>query len=334
MTKQTKKNFALALSLLGLALIPSTSLAQVGAASKFPGSRPAVAAAQAAGRQTQSPGSPDMSLTFGMVDFPGQMDTAGSAANVKGEIIGGYGTNSVGDGASNHGFLLKGTKFTEIDYPGAEWTQPNAISDSGAIVGSYGVSSSGEQGFKLVGKTYTTIDYPGATLTTANGINKSGDIVGYQYSGGTGHGFLLSKAVFTSIDVPGAVGTDAYGINNAGEIVGVYYNDDGSSHAFLLQSGTFTTIDYPGAYPQNYAAGINDQGEIVGGYGEVTTINGLTYSWEHAYIYRNGQFTNADVPFGPPAATQPFSISNNGVIVGEYVDNSGTVYGYEATVGP
>jgi probable HAF family extracellular repeat protein len=334
MTKQTLKNFALALGLLGVALIPCTSLAQAGLASKFPGSRPAVAAARAAGHQAQSSGSPDISLTFGMVDFPGQTDSGASAANDKGEIVGGYGPNMVGNLVTNHGFLLKGTKFTEIDYPGAAYTEPNGMNDSGVIVGQYGASFSDEQGFKLVGKTYTTIDYPGASLTSANAINKSGEVVGYQYSGGTAHGFLFSKGVFTSIDVPGAVGADAYGINNSGEIVGVYYNSDGSSHGFLLQDGTFTTLDYPGGYSQNYVAGINDQGLIVGGYGEPTTINGVSYVWEHTYVYQNGQFTNADVPFGPPAATQAFGISSNGVIVGEYIDDSDTVYGYEETVGP
>jgi probable HAF family extracellular repeat protein len=299
----------------------------------FPTSRMNPQPMAAADRPAQSPGSPDTSFTFGMVDFPGQMDSAGSASNVKGEIIGGYGTDVVGDTVSNHGFLLKGTKFTEIDYPGAGWTEPNGISDSGAIVGQYGASFSGnEDGFKLVGKIYTTVAYPGANNTSANGINKSGDIVGYQDSGGVAHGFLLSKGVFTSIDVPGAVFTGASGINKTGAIVGSYYNSDGSSHGFLLQNGTFTTIDYPGGNSQNYAAGINDQGVIVGGYGEPTTINGVTYSWEHGFIYENGQFTNADAPFGPPAATQPFGISNNGVIVGEYVDSSGTVYGYEAVV--
>jgi hypothetical protein len=287
----------------------------------------------AANHQAQVAGSPDISLTFGMIDFPGQTDTAGSAANDKGEIIGGYGPNVVGDTVSNYGFLLKSTKFSEIAYPGADWTEPNGISDSGAVVGQYGASLTGpEQGFKLVGKTYTTIVYPGAVDTSANGINKSGEIVGYWDSGGDGHGFLLSKGVFTSIDVPGAIITGASGINQTGEIVGVYYNGDGSSHGYLLQNGTFTTIDYPGGYSQNYLGGINDQGVIVGGYGEPTTINGVSYAWEHAFIYQNGQFTKADAPFGPPAATQPFGINNSGMIVGEYVDNSGTVYGYEATV--
>jgi probable HAF family extracellular repeat protein len=287
-----------------------------------------------ANHQAQSPGSPDISFTFGMVDFPGQMDSGAFGVNDKGQMIGGYGTQMVGDGVTNHGFLLKGTKFTEIDYPGAAYTEPNAMNDSGVIVGQYGISLSDEQGFKLVGKTYTTINYPGATLTSANAINKSGEIAGFWYGNGTGHGFLFSKGVFSSIDVPGATFTDAYGIDKAGEIVGWYSITGSDSHGFFYSDGTFTTIDYPGGYSQNYAAAINDQGVIVGGYGDPTTINGVSYNWEHGFIYENGQFTNADVPFGPPAATQPFGISNNGVIVGEYVDNSDTLYGYEATVGP
>lgn len=62
MTKPTLKNFVLALSLLGTALIPSTSSAQVGLASKLPGKHPASAAAQAASHQAKTPGSP--SYTF------------------------------------------------------------------------------------------------------------------------------------------------------------------------------------------------------------------------------------------------------------------------------
>lgn len=138
--------------------------------------------------------------------------------------------------------------------------------------------------------------------------------------------------MFTSLDYPGAAYTAAIRINKAGVIVGLYSITGSDTHGFLYSGGTFTTIDYPGGYSQNYAWGLNDSGVIVGGYGEPTTINGVYYSWEHGFLYQGGQFTNIDVPFGPPAATQPFSINNNGVIVGEYVDNSDTIYGYEATI--
>jgi probable HAF family extracellular repeat protein len=295
----------------------------------FPMSRMKAQPTAAENHQAQSPSSPDISFTFEMVDVPGQPASSASGVNDKREIVGGYGS------AFDSAFFLKGTKFTQIAYPGAAYTAAYAINNAGAIVGQYGVSLTDVQGFKLDGKTYTSIDYPGGVQSYSNGINKHGDIVGgWVDTSGMYHGFLLSKGVFTSIDAPGATGTDALGINAAGEIVGAYARSDGTSHGFLLQSGSFTTIDYPGGYSQNYLGDINDKGVIVGGYGDNTIVNGVAYATEHAFIYESGQFTNADVPFGPPAVTQPYQINNNGVMVGDYVDNSGTVYGYEAAVGP
>jgi len=106
MTRQTVKNFALALGLLGLALIPSTSLAQVGLASKFPGKRPASAAAQAASHPTQTAGSP--SYTYTLLNFPGALYTYADGINPgattsKIEIVGAYG---LADGDEDYkGFL-------------------------------------------------------------------------------------------------------------------------------------------------------------------------------------------------------------------------------------
>jgi probable HAF family extracellular repeat protein len=272
--------------------------------------------------------SPDITLTFGMIDFPGQPATNVYGVNDKGEIVGEYGSTF------SNAFYLKGTKFTEIAYPGAAWTQAEAINDSGVIVGDAGTSPDDEIagfGFVLEGKTFTAINYPGAVATYAFGINKHEDIVGEfdnETEGSyTETGYLLSKGAFTVIAVPGAVDTVAYSINDAGAIVGTYLASDDSTHGFLYQSGTYTTIDYPGGFSQNELSGINDSGVIVGAYGDAV-------QFQHAFIYQSGQFTNADVPFGPPALIDPGTISNNGVIVGTYVDDSGTSYGYEATIAP
>lgn len=289
-----------------------------------------------ANRQSQSSSSPPLSFTFGMIDFPKSVASFASGGNKAKHFVGGYGPGVLLNYPSDHGFLLKGTRFIKINYPGAAWTQPNAISDSDLIVGWYGGSYYEGHGFKLQGSTYKSFDYPGGYFTGAFGVNKLGDIVGGWYDTATSqysHGFLLSGGVFTSIDVPGAAGTVAYGINSAGKIVGTYLDSSNNTHGFLLDSGTFTTVDYPG-YSQNYVGDINDKGVIVGGYGDTVTINGVQYLWEHGYIYESAQFTNADAPFGPPAVTQTWHLSNNNLISGEYVDNSGTVYGYEAKVGP
>jgi hypothetical protein len=278
--------------------------------------------------KAQSQGSPDFTLTFGMVDFPGQSATNVYGVNDKGEIVGEYGPTLA------NGFYLKGTKFTEIAYPGAVLTDAEGVNDAGVIVGAASTSPQDETGFGFVldGKTYTAINYPGASFTSALGINKFGDVIGWETSPNSPEGFLLSKGTFTNISYPGAIGTIPYSINDAGAIVGLYGNSDGSLHGFLYQSGTYTTIDYPGGYSLNELASINDNGVIVGAYGDGIAINGVEYDFQNAFVYQNGQFTSFDVPFGPPAAIEPGDISNKGVIVGVYVDGSGTNYGFEATI--
>lgn len=275
---------------------------------------------------------PPLTLTWGIITFPGQVDSGAASVNKAGHMVGGYGP-LLYENYTNHGFLLKGTKFTSIDYPGAAWTQPLAIDDANMIIGAYEDSSGNLHGFQLKGMTYTSFDYPGSTYTRPSGINKSGDIVG-ESDDTTDHGFLLSKGVFTPIEYPGAAYTIAWSINNAGEIAGFYGLTESDSHGFLYSGGTYTTFDYPGGYSQNYVADINDNGLIVGGYGNETTVNGVEYSWEHCYVYQSGTFTSCDVPFGPPAVTEPWHLNNYGVVTGTYVDNSATTYGYTATVGP
>ncbi len=277
-------------------------------------------------------GVPALNLTWGIVTFPGQTDSGAAGVNKAGHMVGGYGP-LLEENYTNHGFLLKGSKFTTVDYPGAGWTQPLAINDANVIVGAYGAdANSPAHGFELKGKTYTSVDYPGASYTRPSGINKSGEVVGQAYDTAD-HGFLLSKGVFSPINYPGAAYTVAWSINNSGEIVGYYGLTYSDSHGFLYSNGTYTTFDYPG-YSQNYVGDINDSGLIVGGYGDDTTVNGVEYLWEHCYVYQGGQFTSCDAPFGPPAVTEPWHLNNYGVITGTYVDNSATTYGFEATVSP
>lgn len=280
--------------------------------------------------------SPQLSLTWGIYTFPGAVGSLTAGATKSGHIVGAYGPNIDAGENSNYGFLLKSGKFTTIAYPGASWTQPNGVNDAGEVVGAYGASLTDEHGFKLTGTTYTPINYPGASATFPFGVNKAGSIVGeWVDTGSVLHGFLLSKGTgtFTSIDYPGAVYTFAGGINNDGEIGGWYLDSSFDFHGFLLQNGAYTTFDYPG-YSNNYVADINDKGAIAGGYGETTVVNGVTYFWQHSYVYENGAFTTFDAPFGPPAVTQIWHLNDYGVITGNYIDNSGTAYGFEATVGP
>ena len=181
---------------------------------------------------------------------------------------------------------LKNLKFASIEVPGASTTEAMGINNSGDIVGSWEDARTGRRsGFLRSGGVYTSIDIPGAVLTVANDINDAGDIVGTYYEPadagelfGDSHGYLLSAdGQLTTITVPGQRVTWAFGINNRGQIVGGYSEWSGDQvlgvHGFMLDTGTFTPIDFPVPTPRahilvTYASGINDAGDIVGGYNE------------------------------------------------------------------
>ena len=348
MTKQTLENFALALGLLGTALIPSTALAQVGFASKLPGKNPATAAARMASRHAKTfgerqPGlphispkpairysSPQFTYTWGLIDFPRSNSSTALGINDKGQIVGAYDDanldlNVPGDNA----FRLRGNTFSSLAFPGAVQTAAYGSNNSGEIIGVFVDTSGNTHGFTLVGSTYTQLDCPGG-YTVPTYINKSGEIVGFcaNVTTGVGAGFLLSGGVYTTIAPPEANYSWAEGINDAGVIVGWYYIDGSAGYqGFVDNGGSFTTLDYPG-YPNTYLAGINNSGLIVGGYGSPVTIGSTTYEWPQGFLYSAGTFSTIDAPFGDVGVTNPFAVNNKGEIVGGYVDSGGMNYGF------
>jgi hypothetical protein len=272
--------------------------------------------------------SSSFTYTFGLVDFPLSTNGAAFGINDRGEIVGGYNDVNLLDYPAEYAFELKKNAFSSIAFPGAVQTAAYGINKKGEIVGMFVDSSGGLHGFTLVDKTYTQLDCPGVTgFTVALTINNHGEIVGVCGSSG----FLLSGGVYTTINVPGAPVTWAEGINTAGVIVGYYVGSSDNYDGFMYSGGTFTTIDYPG-YPNTYLAGINDSGLIVGAYGSDTMIGSTTYPWTNGFVYSAGTFSSFDVPFGAVAATEPYTLNNNGEIVGGYVDSTGMTYGFYAKV--
>ncbi|MGD0214675.1 MAG: hypothetical protein ABSB87_15725 [Terriglobales bacterium] len=338
MTRPTLKNFVLALSLLGTALIPSTSLAQVGLASKLPGKRPASAAAQAASHQAKTAGSP--SYTYTLLSFPGALLTSAASINLgattsKTEIVGGYGPPEQGNLAQG-GFLARvsGTKavaesYKAVNYPHLPQDQiALGVNDSGQIVGTYYTSENVFYGYELSDGKFTTLSVPGGAGTLALGINNSGEVVGYWgTSGGPTEGFMLIGGTYTSFNYPGASATLPISVNNEGEIVGNYTDTSGVTHGFSLSGGTYTSFDVPGSVG-TYAEGINDAGNIVGTY--CTTAECIsTYEGMQGFLLSNGAFTTIAVP--GESYTWVNGINNNGVMVGYYQDAAGLEVSFLAT---
>ena len=76
---------------------------------------------------------------------------------------------------------------------------------------------------------------------------------------------------------------------------------------------TFTTIDVPGALGSSGAAGINNAGQIVGGFAD--------HAGPHGYLDTGGSFTTIDVPGA--SSTEALGISNAGQIVGDTQNRGG-----------
>ena len=69
------------------------------------------------------------------------------------------------------------------------------------------------------------------------------------------------------------------------------------------------------------ATGINDLGQIVGGYSDS--------SGAHGFLYSDGTYTTIDDALG--TSTIAYGINNAGQIAGQYTDSSGTLHGFLAT---
>ena len=163
-------------------------------------------------------------------------------------------------------------------------------------------------------------------------INDRGQIVGtYGDAKDTTHGFLLDRGVFTTIDPPGASFTEAVGINDRGQIVGPYLDAEGTPHGFLRdrglgarrEKGVFTTIEVPGALATS-ADDINNRGQIVGGYSEVSNTRPI--NTPRAYLLDDDAFTLIDVPGADCAVSG--KINDRGQFVGVYLDAGGPTLGF------
>jgi probable HAF family extracellular repeat protein len=160
------------------------------------------------------------------------------------------------------------------------------------------------------------------------GINNAGQIVGTSIGGQFTDGFLYSRGVVYSLSVPGALNTFAYGINDSSQIVGAF-SGPGSSSGFIQTGGVFVPISVPGATGTT-ARGINDLDEIVGYFSDVAGRQTGFLSTVDSGLGSSGfaatSFTNISVPGS--ISTFPYSINNNGQIVGYFTDASGVSSGF------
>jgi uncharacterized membrane protein len=243
--------------------------------------------------------------------------------------------------------------FRIIEIPGKSQIFARDINNRGAIVGYASLATARQIGFIKLDRFIGEVDFPNSLLTTAWGINDRGEIVGSLVGGG----YVLSKGEFTLLP-----GISPESINDHGDIVGVAA---GGRDGFLrTRDGAFTTIRLPNSNSTR-AHGINDRGQIVGDFEDVSLHERGFLFWggefrtiqvpgssrteaiainnfgqvvgkfvgpdgEQGFLWRAGKFTIISIP--ESVTTNVFGINDWGEIVGIYVDTSGNGFGFQSHV--
>jgi len=206
------------------------------------------------------------------LDDPNGTNTETGHCNLSGalQVVGSY-TNSAGKSV---GFLYSNGVYTDIPGPaGAVSSFANGINDDGVIVGGYTDAGNVTSAFVLKDGKYTTTTIFMAQITIASGINDSGNVTVFYVNGLTGATrsrlYNSSTNTYQIIDVSGARDSLATNINSAGDVSYQWTDANYVSHAAVLHQGTLYRFDYPGSN-YDYAQGINDTIQMVGGY---TTVS-------------------------------------------------------------
>jgi uncharacterized membrane protein len=265
-------------------------------------------------------------------DAPGAPLTVHLAINDRRRVIGFYVDvpNPDATYSTSHGFVQdRRGRTVSFDVSGASITLPNGINDRGDVVG---VSVDGDippgtqarhgsvHGFIRDRRgDIEAFDVPFFRLHAVSDVNNRGQIVGYYDDAGFagGGGFLRDRnGSVTDIRYPGAPFTNVHSINDHGQAVGAYIepgaapNPDGTVprgavHGFVWEDGRFRTLDVPGStYTQ--AFGINNRGQIVGGYRD-------SAGRQHGFLREGRRYRTLDVPSGGGNAAT--GINDRGVVV-------------------
>ena len=140
---------------------------------------------------------------------------------------------------------------------------------------------------------------------------------------------IASAQTFTShpVNIAGSSNVIVHGINDTEEMVLNYTDSAGTYHCLLLSGKTVTHIVDPneigtGSGKGTSCYGINNSGQVVGGYSTAVFGNG--------FVYNAGVYTDVIIPTAT-AGTTAYGLNNVGQVVGSYAANDGQ-HGFLYTV--
>ncbi len=214
------------------------------------------------------------------------------------------------------------TTFSNTAAVGAIFTSGRAVSNNNTVIGfSYpntGVAAD-QRGFQRTQDgTISLLTRPTDGLALAGisqGINDSGVIVGNYRSrpGGPGtpvrnHGYILDGSNFTDLTIPGQpfASVNARGIANDGTVVGWSFDGTNGTQGLIYSGGSYQFFRHPGdadpTDPGNFGStvfeAINNNGVILGGYTDYTTLDASGNFVSRAFSFDPiaHSFTDINVP--------------------------------------
>jgi probable HAF family extracellular repeat protein len=250
-----------------------------------------------------------------LLNYTGSTITRATGINNRGVIIGSHRI------PPQRPFFYRDGQFTDVPLPLEGFAQGMGLNDRGDSIGIYHPDDSGlQQGWLLTADgNLTLLAVSGATFTNPRAINNAGTVVGYfGAQDGSVHCFIYRDGQYRQYDVPGAADTVCGGINSEGTVSGNWDTDPNTlGHGFIAKhsgagDASVWTFDHPRAIANGTTlAGINDRGDVAGGYIGADGSN-------HAFVrFASGLLVNVDVAGAD--FTNAFSVNNYGTVVGNTI---------------
>jgi probable HAF family extracellular repeat protein len=190
---------------------------------------------------------PGLTEMMQLPPYPGDPDSAATAINDRGQVIGisGLCANAVGGASAVHALLWENGQPTDLGNLGAQaWNTPVSLNNRGEVVGFAYNTENNAQGFWWTAESGSMQALPfigNDNSSAAYDINEKGQIVGISNGGTEPYGaraFLYENGMM--MDLNGLVQGEsslylflAQGINDDGEIVGTAINESGEEVGFL-----------------------------------------------------------------------------------------------------
>jgi hypothetical protein len=258
--------------------------------------------------------------TFTTVDDPPGTYTQLTAINSLG-IAAGNGTNDLGFVWYRSGTL------GPLYVPLAKCVIPVGMNDAGQIAGVACLDFPIERGFLWSHGKSTVFKVPGAgSYVGVKGLNASGMIAG-TYNDALDQRNTYAFLRDSAGNVTGFSATSstkytfAVGLNSSGQVAGYYSagSDNGVQSFVRNTDGTITLLTLAGYY-QVQAAGINDDGVVVG----------TAYTDTSATAFETDTAGNVNLivfPFNNVGVTG-IAVNNSGQVIGHYYDSANVEHGW------